>query len=622
LSFLPTEAKNGSENPPPGLWQRRSALLLILPLAVLLWALLPYPSLLQKSSEETYILSVEWAHLLEFAAVFYGLYLLPGLALLAWQAKDRSWRPSFSSQRLMMAFCLACTAHVMAVYLQKYLHLPYRPWVVLGCLAMAYGVLGILMRWMPFELLARKKEEIERPRLEDLLTTAVLTLALLLGWEMTLRARGSSLSLMGDGYPHLINYLGTFAEGPLPDGLPFYSTFILNIHPMGFHALLAGIKTLLPGLWHLDLLRYFSVLMIPIFLVCTMGFFRQLVKSRLVAALGAAVALFISGGGLSLNIPIAYFPWYWALAWCLACGVFTLLLKSQWRSPALGFWGGLLLGAGALMHPFFAIRMGAIVAFWIAIEGLRVFVGRPLGAFVKTTLALVVSGGVMVGLWMVPLLLRHGWEETYSYDFILQNFSTIAPEGVNYIRNFHDMHFRLVDLWTWSFGNAGIFPIAFAPLGLVAIWKRREEESSVMLCAWLAAMTTAILSGLLPNSYRYFEYFFFGLLAWSVYGLDWILAQFKGVNRMLFLTLALAIFAFSIRWDFLPKYRRTLELYGRTSLSQEDVEKAEARALHYLRSKAAGTLDRDYGAYTGYLWSRQKKLWDIYVQTQKAKRAQ
>jgi hypothetical protein len=76
---------------------------------------------------------------------------------------------------------------------------------------------------------------------------------------------------------------------------------------------------------------------------------------------------------------------------------------------------------------------------------------------------------------------------------------------------------------------------------------------------------------------------------------------------------------FSIRQEFLPKYRRALSLYGRTSLTPKDIAQAEKRAEDYFKAKDAGVLDRSYGNYPGYLWSRQKKIWDIYVRNRTQK---
>jgi len=52
-------------------------------------------------------------------------------------------------------------------------------------------------------------------------------------------------------------------------------------------------------------------------------------------------------------------------------------------------------------------------------------------------------------------------------------------------------------------------------------------------------------------------------------------------------------------------------------VTEANIRSAESRAYAYLASKKAGRLDLEYGGYRGYLWSRQKKVWDIYLKTKK-----
>jgi hypothetical protein len=224
-----------------------------------------------------------------------------------------------------------------------------------------------------------------------------------------------------------------------------------------------------------------------------------------------------------------------------------------------------------------------------------------------------------VAAWLVPLLLKHPWEETYSYDYILQNFAARAPEGIEYLKAMKGSGFHPKDLWEWAWPNAGLVPCLFAPLGLAAVVRRFREPAAALLLAWLAAMASVILFSYLPNPYRYFEYFFFGLLALAAYGLGWLAAYFSGWPKKVLFALLLTLSAWQVHRDFFPKYRLALSLYGRTSLSDLDVRTAESRADRYFDSKRAGRLDLEYGGYRGYLWSRQKKVWDIYLLTKPPK---
>lgn len=591
---------------------------LIIPLVLLIWVFLPYPSLYRKANGETFLLSVEWGSLLKMAAVFYGLYLLPGLAWLAFRAKR--WTPGsvFRGKNILTAFALGCSAHILAALLQKYLHLPYRGPVVVLCMAAGYLLTAALASGIPWRALLSEDAPGESNPWEAAIADTLLLIALFLGLEMTLRGRGSSLNLSGDGFPHLISFLGTLTDGPMPDALPFYTTRILNVHPMAFHAMLADLKTLIPSLFYIDMFRYFSVLMVPIFVGCMMGFFTWLGRNRLAGAFLTLSALFVSGGGLSLSIPIVFYPWYWSIAWCLAAAVVYLLLKDGMESPGLVFFAGWMLGVGVLLHPVFAFRMGAIMAFFLPLEILRRFATRQKLAPVASRAALFALGAALpVAIWLLPMVLRYGWEETYSYDYIVENFSSVAPEGVRYIRDLKQASFSLPDLWRWSYAHAGIFALFLSPLGMAYSLRDRRNPVAALLWAWLLAMGSAVVLGYLPNSYRYFEFFFFGICAMAAFGLGRALNGVK-VPWRLYGVAALLAFAFlGIRRDFFPKYVRAVSLYGRTSLTPADVVQVEKRSEGYFRSKRAGNLDRDFGSFPGYLWSRQKKVWDIYVQNQK-----
>ncbi len=613
-----------------------SAALALIPLPVLVWALWPYPSVLRKPSGETFLLSVSIADLLKLAAVFYGLYLLPGIVLLNIKAQEKSpWR-WITSRNLLLAFLIGCTAHVLAAFIQKYLSLSYSPLAVGGSFLSAYLLLLATLKWIPIppriipSPLAGGPHRTppvrerwggapggagEGSSAERVWSWLILILTLTLGLEMALRGRGSSLNLSGDGFPHLINFLGTLKDGPLPDGLPFYSTFILNIHPMAFHALLANLKTLTPGILHIDFFRYFSVLMVPVFVACMTGFLRELTQSWLAAALGALAALLVSGGGLSLRIPIVFFPWYWSVSWCLAAGVFYLLLKSRVESKTLCFWGGVAMGVGVLFHPFFAFRMGSVMALFLPLELLRRVLRRES---IRTVLscAAVFGLGVLliVGAWIVPLVLRFGWEPTYPYDYILKTYSSLAPDAVNYIRRFKEATFGLKDIFWWSWWNAGLFAVLLAPVGTVLLIKKFKDWPSSLLLAWPAAMAAVIFLGVLPNTYRYFEYFFFALVALASYGAAFLLRRWASPWQSLVLMVLVGVSLVGVRLEYYPKYRRALDIYGRLTLTPQDIAAAEGRAHAYFRSKQAGRLDQDYGSYTGYLWSRQQKVWDIYIQ--------
>jgi hypothetical protein len=593
----------------------------ILPLLLGVWVLSHYPAVIHKTPEQIYILSFSLASWIKMASIFYGLYVLPGLFLISLGARGQFSGRFFSSQRVLLAFTIGCTAHIIAIFLQKYLHLPYHPFVVLSCLALAYLILALALSRVKDRSLLREVDFEQEATWVRWLAVLILLLGLFLGLEMTLRGRASSLSLVGDGYPHLINTLGTLEDGPMPDGLPFYSTFILNIHPMAFHALLVNLKVLTPGLKYMDLLRYFSVLMVPLFLACMMGLFSFLGRNSAVGALSALAALFVSGGGLSLKVPIVFFPWYWSLAWCLSAAVFFILLKDGLKSHSLALCAGVVFGVGVLVHPFFAFRMGTIMVFFLPLEILRrLWVKENLGSLLPRAALFALGAAVPVGLWLGPLLLKHRWEATYPYAYIVENFKSVAPAGVEYIQKFREVKFDLKSLYLWSRENAGLFPCIFAPFGIVAAFRRPQEPASAMLLAWLFAMAALVLLPFLPNPYRYFEYFFFALVALSAYGGGFLLSLVPKRWHVIFLAGLLMMVLWSVWLDFFPKYHYALNIYGRTSLSPADIAEAEGRAYDYLQKKRAGRLDESYGGnYTGYLWSRQKKIWDIYIRSQTLK---
>lgn len=584
----------------------------LLAIPFLIWVLWPYFEVIKKESGETYILNFSTWTLLKFYLCFYGLYVLPGLAVFSFAGRRREYNPFFSPQRFLLAFLFGMVAHIFAAFIQKYLSFSYQPATVLLCLLASYSLLFVFLR--PFKELLKEERP---PRQFDFLTWGILLLALFLGVEMVLRARASSASLMGDGFPHLINYLGTLEEGPLPDGLPFYSTFILNIHPMGFHALLAGLKTLIPGIDHIDLLRYFSAVMVPCVVFVFFSFFSFLSKNRPLAAFGTLVLLFVSGGGFSLRVPIVYFPWYWSLAWCLTAGLFFLILVDNFQSKGVYFLAGILLGTGILFHPFLAFRVGTILVFFLPIELLRrVWIREPLLPVLRSAGFFALGTLILLGLWLVPLLLKYNWEETYSFEYLTQNFEKVAPKGIHYIRTIRESFYNLKDLFSWSEANSGWFSLIFAPLGLVAVFIKRREAISSLLLAWFLAMACAVTLGFLMNPYRYFEYFFLSLVALSVYGLGWLYSITKNQWKPLLLFPVLMLALYSIRLDFFPKYRLALHYYGRTHWPPNALSSSRNLANKYLESKKNGNLDQDFGWYRGYLWSRQKKVWDIYLQHQ------
>jgi len=67
-----------------------------------------------------------WGILLEFALGFYGLYLLPGLALFFWRGRKSEHNPILSFHRVLLAFALGILAHTLAIFIQKYIGLGSR----------------------------------------------------------------------------------------------------------------------------------------------------------------------------------------------------------------------------------------------------------------------------------------------------------------------------------------------------------------------------------------------------------------------------------------------------------------------------------------------------------------
>jgi hypothetical protein len=381
--------------------------------------------------------------------------------------------------------------------------------------------------------------------------------------------------------------------------------------------MLANLFALVPGIQHVDLFRYFSLVFLPCFVFVFYAFFTFLSGSRPIGAIGTLALFMVSGGGLTLRIPIVYFPWYWGLAWCLTAVIFYLLLNGEMRSKTLYFWAGALLGVGVLMHPMMAPRMGTILIFYLPLELLRRWLSREPWAPVFSRGALFALGtAVLLGIWLGPLLLRFGLEETYSYEYILANFSKIAPNGVKYIRGLQELKFGPKDLYPWIAKNAGIFPMLLAPLGLVAAICRFKKSASPLLLAWVMAMVSAVLFAYLPNPYRYFEYLFFGLVALAVFGMSWVLPMLAERWRPLVLGGFIAFALFAVRQDYWPKYGLALNLYGRTDWPKGVFNISAGIVRNYQEAKAKGSLDEAFGEFRGFLWPRQKKVWDIYIQRQ------
>ncbi len=587
----------------------------LLSLPILVWALWPYPSTIKKSPFTTYIFKFEVIKALWFFACFYGLYVLPGLVIFFRVTRHAVYNSFFTPNRLLLAFGWGMVAHVLAIFIQKYLHLPFKPWVVLGCLLIAYAVLAFFFRPLKFLL-----QEEAPGRKWDFITWPVLILTLVLGGEMILRARTSSVSLMGDAFIHMILLVGTMMDGPLPNGMPFYSTFILNLHPLSFHALLANLFTLIPGIEHIDLFRYFSLVMLPCFVFVFFSFFSMLSGSRPVAAMGTLALLAVSGGGLSSRVPIVYFPWYWGLAWYLTAVIFYLILKGELKSRPLYFWAGVILGVGVLMHPMMAPRMGAILCCFFPLELLRRALKRETLLPVLTCGALFIlgAGGVLV-IWLGPMVLQFGLEEAYSYEYIIQNFSKIVPDAVKYLRYLHETRYGLKDLFPWILENGGIFPLVLSPLGLIAAVLGFKKPAAPLLLAWVIAMASAVLLGYLPNSYRYFEYLFLGMVSLAIFGMGWITRMISERWQPLLLWIFLGVGLVGVRVDFWPKYRVALQYYGRTQWPDNIYENSRRIVRGYQDSRQKGQLDRDFGGFRGFLWARHKKVWDIYIKRPKKK---
>jgi len=612
LDHLPPEVPSP---PKPSRWSTLAWLAWLAPLGVLLWFFWHYPLLWRKDAETSYQLFFSLGNLSKLCAGFYAFFILPGWLYL-WIRERGPSRVSWAdASRVMLALLLGLSAQTIALFLQKYLHLPYRPLPVGLCLAAGYLVAFGLAQFLPWgQVLERAASAPSMRNAEQWVSDLLLLVAVILGWEMTLRGRASSISLMGDGYPHLIYFLGTLTHGPMPDGNVFYSSFVLNITPMGFHTIWASLKTMIPGLLHLDFIRYFSFAMVPIFIACLMALFTQLAGNRLAAAILTLAASFISGGGLSLSVPIVFFPWYWSLGWCLAAAVFWLLLKNKFESAWVSGFAGWIMGIGFLMHAFFAVRMTVIVGLFFVFELLRrLWLREAPFAFLKNAALFIFGAAIPFGSWMLPMVLQHGWEATYSYDYLVQNYSAVAPEGIRYIRNFKEVHYRLADLWYWSRGNAGLLPVFLAPVGIAICLLRRREARSYLLLAWLIAMASAILMRYVPNPYRYFEFFFFGLAACAALALGAMFRKTPEPWKTYLMAATTVVLGVSMMVDFSPKYRKAIVTYGRTQAKPSDEVRQENRATSYLRSQRAGNLDRDFGGFTGHLWLRQKKVWDIYL---------
>jgi hypothetical protein len=294
--------------------------------------------------------------------------------------------------------------------------------------------------------------------------------------------------------------------------------------------------------------------------------------------------------------------------------LFFLILRSEFESKALYFWAGVLFGAGVLIHPFMAFRVGAILIFFFFFELIRRTALRDrLPPLFLCGGSFILGSALPLGIWLLPMVLRHGWEETYSYDYIVEHFKSVAPRGVGYIQKIRESSYGLADLYYWSKGNAGWFALIFSPVGVaVAFWKYRKT-TSMFLLAWVSAMGSAAVLGYLLNPYRYFEYFFLGLMALAAYGLGGVYHGLGGRWRVFLLLGALAVAVAGIRIDFFPKYRQTLHYYGQTQWKEEFLQRSRNMAGLYINSKRQGRLDRELGGYTGYLWSRQKKVWEIYM---------
>ncbi len=68
-----------------------------------------------------------------------------------------------------------------------------------------------------------------------------------------------------------------------------------------------------------------------------------------------------------------------------------------------------------------------------------------------------------------------------------------------------------------------------------------------------------------------------------------------------------------LRVTYPSKYREAMKFYGKTVWTEAMLKPSRAWEAQYRRAKQQGSLDQDFGWYRGYLWSRQKKVWDIYL---------
>lgn len=595
---------------PPSLFFRTLPWIFFLTIPVLIWALWPYGEAIYKSPQEPYVFQYEILNLIKFYLCFFGLYLLPGLLILLRAGKGNPENTFLTPLRFLLAFALGMTAQLIAIFTQKYLGLSYSPWVVLACLAFAYVILYFFSGHLK-KFLAEKPHD---PKW-DFITWGTLNLTLVLGMELVFRGRTSSVSLMGDAYGHLIFLFGTLAEGPLPNAFPFYDTFILNMYPLGWHTIIANLYTLIPGIEYIDLFRYYSTLMIPCFVFIFFVFFTYIAQSRPIGALATLALFFVSGGGMSLRVPIVYFPWYWSLAWCFTAIIFYLILRDGFRSKSIYFWAGILLGASVLMHPMMAPRMGTILIFYLLFEMVRrIFTRESLKVLFVSGGFFLLGSAVVMGLWVIPMVLQFGWEETYSYEYIIQNFSSIAPKAIKYLKSLKETSFGLSDLYPWTKQNAGIVPLVFSGIGVIAVLKRFKDPKASLLLGWVIAMLIGVLSGWLPNPYRYFETLFLGLMALSAFGMGWLHQVLTVRWRPLLLFGISIIVLWGLRQDYWPKYRIALHHYGRTTWSPELRLRANRVAERFYRAKERGTLNQDFGNLRGFLWPRQKKIWDIYIQ--------
>ncbi len=546
--------------------------------------------------------------IIKLTCIFYGVLIAPGFLFSRQQFSELK-----SSQHIYHGFIVGMLAHFFSINLIKITQLYSIPGIYTLSLALTYLLLYFLTKKISWSFFTPTPTATTKVSWHWI----ILSVAIVANLVLSFLYRARSPELSGDGLAHLILIVQHQINGPLPDFSPFYSTPIVNYQATYFHALLYHLG-ILSHLHFVDVLRYFSFIFTPLFVLTLYTCFEIICKNKLFASLLALQSIMISGGGQSLEVPIAFFPWYWALGWSL----FTSVIIKLIQQPLYQKTNFIFLAIGVLI----AVSMGMapmLMGRWpfvLVILALLTSLVPSEFSFFKKIKNIFINGcllslGILLslGVWLFPLLIKHGLEPTYSLQEITSQFQNKIPQSVNYFLSVYQTQFSVFEIFIWMQRNMGML-LAYACLAafVASLLNKNRTTSWAITFAVPIAMLAALLIPAVPIKYRLFEYLFLGfllVLANGYFLLDQSEIFFKkyllwGLTFLLFTNFAVV---------YPQKVKLTASIYGRNKMDTPEFNRAYQWETFYLQAQKNNQLDEVFGNFRNYLVLRHKKIWDIHA---------